>query len=324
MKGTESAAKKRPLVVFAVVNWNQCQLTLDCLASLREQTYPNFSVVLVDNGSVDGSAGAVREQFPEVTVLENGRNLGIAGANNVGIRWALDAGADYVFLLNNDTIVDSDMLDHLVRVTEADPTIGMAGPTMLFFDQPETIWCAGNSIDWNSGETNRLREGDSLSTVREADLEEVDFITSCAVLIKRAVFEQVGLMDERYFIYYDETDWFARASASGWRSVYVPWARMWHKVSASMGESSPRTDYYMIRNRFLFLSKNLDGFHKAFSLTWAAARNLKIIAAYTLKNRTAKRLANRDAKYLGLRDAIVGRWGEMGPDVSVVCNRTHQ
>jgi len=310
-------------VAFAVVNWNQCQLTLDCLASLRQQTYPNFSVVLVDNGSVDGSVEAIREQFPEVTVLENGRNLGIAGANNVGIRWALEAGADYVFLLNNDTIVDPDMLDHLVRVAESEPSIGMAGPTMLFFDEPETIWCAGNSINWTNGETLRLREGDSLSTVKDAGLEDVDFITSCAVLIKRAVFEQVGLMDERYFIYYDETDWFARAAASGWRSVYVPWAKMWHKVSASMGESSPRTDYYMIRNRFLFLSKNLTGFRKAFALIWAAARNMRIIAAYTLKHRTPKRLSNRNAKYLGLRDAVAGRWGEMKPDVSAVCNRPH-
>jgi GT2 family glycosyltransferase len=322
--GVESPAQKRPLVAFAVVNWNQCQLTLDCLASLREQTYPDFSVILVDNGSQDGSVQAVREQFPEVTVLENGRNLGIAGANNVGIKQALDMGADYVFLLNNDTIVDAHMLDYLVGVAESDSSIGMAGPTMLFFDQPETIWCAGNSIDWTNGETSRLREGDSLSTVKDASLENVDFITSCAVLIKRAVFEQVGLMDERYFIYYDETDWFARAAASGWRSVYVPWAKMWHKVSASMGESSPRTDYYMVRNRFLFLSKNLTGLQKALALTWATLRNLKIIAAYTLKNRTSERLSNRNAKYLGLRDAVAGRWGEMGPDVSAMCNRSYQ
>ncbi|MEJ2706162.1 MAG: glycosyltransferase family 2 protein [Anaerolineales bacterium] len=320
--GVESPAKKRSLVAFVVVNWNQCQLTLDCLASLREQTYRNFSVVLVDNGSQDGSVQAVQEQFPEVTVLENGRNLGIAGANNVGIKQALGMGADYVFLLNNDTIVDAHMLDHLVQVAESDSSIGMAGPTMLFFDQPDTIWCAGNSIDWTNGETLRLREGASLSTVKDASLEDVDFITSCAVLIKRAVFEQVGLMDERYFIYYDETDWFARAAASGWRSVYVPWAKMWHKVSASMGESSPRTDYYMVRNRFLFLSKNLTGFKKALALTWATLRNIRIITAYTLKNRSEKRLSNRNAKYLGLRDAIAGRWGEMGPDVSAMCNRS--
>src|SRR5205823_1680317 len=125
------------------------------------------------------------------------------------------------------------------------------------------IWCAGNIIDWGTGSTARLRADTPVSSVARLACQDVDFITSCAVCIKRGVFDDVGLMDERYFIYYDETDWFARASEAGWRAVYVPSARMWHKVSSTMGVASPLTDYYMSRNRYLFLSKNLAGFRRA-------------------------------------------------------------
>jgi len=312
MRQDDSSA---PSVMFVVVNWNQRQLTLDCLASLQEQNYGNFAVVLVDNGSEDDSVTAVRAAYPEVTVLENGRNLGIAGANNVGIKHALKANVDYVFLLNNDTTVDPDMLTHLVAIAESEPDVGITGPTMLYFNQPDVIWCAGNSVNWNNGDTRRLDQNAPLSSMQNAACRDVNFITSCAVLIKRQVFDEVGLMDERYFIYYDETDWFYRATAAGWRSVHVPWAKMWHKVSATMGETSPTTDYYMVRNNFLYLSKNLKGVKRVKALTNATLRNVKVIVAYTLKNRNVARLHNRNAKALAMRDAILQRWGPMGPDV---------
>lgn len=304
-----------PKVCFVVVNWNQRQLTLDCLASLAEQNYRNYSVTVVDNGSDDGSVPAVRAAFPDTVVLENGANMGIAYANNVGIRYALAAKADYVFLLNNDTVVDPDMLRRLVAVAESEPSIGATGPTMLYYDHPEIIWCAGNRIDWRDGSTYRLGAEQRFVFMETTAPCAVDFITSCAVCIKRAALEELGLMDERYFIYYDETDWFARAAAAGWRTVYVPQAMMWHKVSATMGESSPITDYYMIRNKFLFLQKNLSGLSKTFALSRAGAQTLLTIAAYTLKNQRGQRLRNRNAKWMGLRDASLGRWGRLGADI---------
>lgn len=308
-----------PSVTFVVVNWNQRQLTLDCLTSLREQDYPRFDVALVDNGSQDDSVPAVRARFPEVTVFENEANLGIAAANNAGIRYALHKGSDYIFLLNNDTAVAPDMLRHLVTAAQSEPDIGAAGPTMLYFDQPDTVWCAGNTIDWRTGGSKRCREGLRLDALAKLSQQQVDFITSCAVCIKQAVLRDVGLMDERYFIYYDETDWFARASAAGWRTVYVPAARMWHKVSAAMGTASPATDYYMNRNVLLFLAENLHGLAKVRSLGLAAGRNLLAAAAYTTKPHGGLRLPNRNARLYALRDAILGRWGKMGRDVEAVC-----
>lgn len=302
-------------VTFVMVNWNQRQLTLESLDSLSKLNCQNFSIVLVDNGSEDDSVDAVRDAFPKVTVLKNETNLGIAAANNVGIKYALKADSDYIFLINNDTTVNPEMLTHLIKVAESDPSIGIVGPTMLYFDQPDIIWCAGNHIDWDSGRSVLLREGSPVSSIENVSCQDVDFITSCAACIKRDVFENVGVMDERYFIYYDETDWFSRASTAGWRTVYVPWAKMWHKVSATMGESSPRTDYYMVRNRFLFLSKNLTGLKRVISLTRAGLQNMRAIAAYTVKSYGGDRLHNRNGKFFGMRDAILGHWGEMSPDV---------
>ena len=310
---------RRPHVTYVVVNWNQRQLTLDCLSSLREQRYPSFEVVLVDNGSVDGSAEAVEEAFPAVTVIRNGANLGIAGANNVGIRRALATDTDYVFLLNNDTLVDPDMLAHLADAAEAEVDIGIAGPTMLYFDPPETIWCAGNGIDWRDGSTERLLDGMPLSAVEHAGIEDVDFITSCAACIKRRVFDDVGLMDERYFIYYDETDWFARAASAGWRSVHVPWAHMWHKVSATMRPASPATTYYMVRNRVLFINKHFHGWRRMAALTRVLAAETRTILAHSVKPEHRPLRTSRTARVLALRDAARGRFGPMGEDVAVLC-----
>lgn len=300
-----------PGVWFVVVNWNQRQLTLDCLASLREQAYPSFHVALVDNGSQDGTPDAVRQAFPDVTVIVNDRNLGFAAGNNVGIQHALAAGAEYVFLLNNDTTVDPQMLGRLVDVAESDPTIGITGPTMLYLDAPETIWCAGNRIDWSTGSTERLRADMPVASVEQLAYQDVDFITACAVCIKRAVFADVGLLDERFFMYYEETDWFARAAAAGWRTVYVPSARMWHKVSATIGATSPLTDYYMIRNRYLFLGRNLAGARRIAALLRAGLYDARTVAAYTVKSHGGARLRNRDAKLLGMRDAALRRWGQI-------------
>lgn len=308
-----------PHVTFVVVNWNQRQLTLDCLASLREQRYLPFNIVLVDNGSEDDSVAAVRAVFPEVIIRENGANLGVAAANNVGIQFALDNGADLIFLLNNDTVVAPDMLDHLVAVVESEATLASAGPTMLYFGAPETIWCAGNRVNRLTGKPRALYAGQTLNAVAGLKPLPVDFIASCAVLIKAQAFRDVGLMDERYFIYFDETDWFFRASTRGWRHVYVSEARMWHKVSATMGTVSPASDYYMWRNALLFVSMNFRGFFKVTAATTIIVRSLLVAAFYSLRLQGGKRLRNRDARLMALRDAFRRRWGKMGPDVAAVC-----
>lgn len=306
-------------VCFIILNWNQPDMTGDCLVSLAEQDYGNFHVIVVDNGSIDGSADILRERFPWVTIIELPDNIGYSPANNVGIEFALQQKYDYIFLLNNDTVVAPDMLTHLVYVCESESIIGMTGPVILYFDKPELIWSAGAEFDWRNGAVTRSLDGQQASDLDFAAQLDVGFLSSCAVCIKRQVLEEVGLLDERLFIYYEEADWSARASAAGWRSVLVPKARIQHKVSATMGTASPATEYYMSRNGLLFLAKHLKGWRRIASLARAVWRNLIVIAAYTARSHGGARRPNRDARVLALRDALMGRWGRMGQDVAAVC-----
>lgn len=310
----------KPQVAIIILTWNQRDVTLECLASIEELDYPaeRLHIIVVDNGSADGTSRAIRQRYPSVTVISNGENLGFAEGNNVGIRHALQKAPDYVMLLNNDTVLDPSMLNELLAVIESAPTIGIVGPKMLYFDRPDVIWCAGNRIDWRTGETTRLY-AEQHDPGSDEEPREVDFITACAICLRREVIEAIGLLDPRFFIYYEETDWCRRAHAAGWRILYVPRARLWHKVSAAMGVASPATEYYMTRNMLLFLTKHRRGLKRWCSLALAIGRNLRTIAAYSAKPHGGQRLPNRDARLLALRDAMLGRWGKMGPDVAAIC-----
>jgi GT2 family glycosyltransferase len=223
-------------------------------------------------------------------------------------------------LLNNDTIVDRAMLAHLVEVIEQRPEIGIVGPKMLYYDPPDVIWCAGNELGRRPWISRRLQAGETDSPGDLAP-REVDFITACGILLRRKVVEQIGLLDPRFFIYYEETDWCLRAHRAGWRIFYVPTARLWHRVSAAMGATSPATDYYMNRNVYLFVAKNRSKVQSLLLLPATFVRQLLAIGAYTVKSHNGSRLANRDARLLAVRDAFTGRWGKMRPDVAVVCRQ---
>ncbi len=308
-----------PTVAIVVLTWNQRDLTLDCLASLAKMAYPADLVqIVVDNGSSDGTAAAVHERFPDVTVLENGDNLGFAEGNNVGIRYALARGADYVMLLNNDTVVDAAMIGDLIAAAESSHEVGIVTPTIYYYDRPDYIWCAGAEIDWQTAGSRRLR-AEVIDDGRDKEPNEVGFASGCAICMKRQVIEKIGLLDPRFFIYYEETDWCFRASDAGWRTLYVPHAKLWHKVSAAMGTTSPATDYYMNRNVVLFVAKHRRGFARLALLGRVMGCNLLAALAYTVKPHHGLRLPNRNARLLAFRDAVLGRWGKMGPAVASVC-----
>lgn len=306
-------------VAFVVVNWNQRDLTLDCLTSLGLVDHRPFEVILVDNGSEDDSVARVRERFPHVHIHENHANLGIAAANNVGIRWALDRGFQYIFLLNNDTIVDPRMLAEILEVSESESDIGIVGPTMLFHERPDVVNCAGNRIDWKDAATHLLDDGRAYASIEELPPRTVDFISTCAACIKREVFESIGVMDERYFIYYDETDWFVRASRAGWRTVHVPGARIWHRVSATMRPSSPVQTYYMTRNRLLFIGKHTSGSARLAIGARALFQEVRAVISHSVRARHRELRGTRAARCFAVRDALARRFGPMGRDVAVAC-----
>src|SRR5579859_3091178 len=245
------SSTRLPRVAIVVLNWRQVDDTLACLESLRGLDYPCYQVIVVDNGSADGSAERIRQSFGNVTLIENPLNLGFAGGNNIGIGHSLRDGAEFVLLLNSDTEVSADLLRELVNAAEADRTIGMLGPKIYYHEQANVIWSAGGTLS-RYGEPGHLRV-DELDEPSGDRIQDVDYVTGCALLVRREVIEKIGLLDERFFIYFEEAEWCSRARRAGFRVVYVPRATMWHKIRMHARVHSRRYVYLMARNRLLYL-----------------------------------------------------------------------
>ncbi len=250
----------KPNVTILILNWNGAPDTVACLDSLKKLAYPNFRVIVLDNASTDNSwalfANYPTPNYP-VIFLKTDANLGFGGGNNVGIKRALAEGTDYVFLLNNDTVLAPDALAKMVDAAEADPQIGLVGALMLTTDEPTRIWFCGGRFNWLRTRGFHPRYGEPY---REGMFPEhpidVDYITGGALLVKRRVFEEIGLLPEDYFLYYEDADFNARAAAVGWRRIVVPTANVWHKGSASAKAGSPSYQYYHLRNGLMFSWRN--------------------------------------------------------------------
>jgi GT2 family glycosyltransferase len=223
-----------PSVWIVVVNWNQRVMTLECLASLAKVTYTPYRTLLVDNGSSDGSAEAVRAAFPAVEVLPLPRNRLFAGGNNAGIQHALTAGADMVMLLNNDTLIDPACVGHLVAGMKANSAIGMTVPKIFYAVEPARLWYAGGRVSFATGSMSHrgIRELDHGQFDQPG---ETEYATGCCLLVTRGVIERIGLLDETYKMYAEDADWSLRAREAGYRIQYVPAARVWHRLSVSTG-----------------------------------------------------------------------------------------
>jgi len=265
----------QPWVAVVVLNWNGRSDTLECLRSVTNMSYRNCQTIVVDNGSTDGSTGAVRRAFPTVDLLINPENLGFAAGNNVGIRYALQRGVDYVFLLNNDTVVDAALLDALVDTAEADPRIGIVGPKIYYYDRQNTLWYAGAREQW-------LRRIPATVGLDEIDrgqydrIRETAFVYGTAMLIRRQVLEKIGTLDERFFAYHEDADLCMRTRQAGYRCVYDPEGVVWHKVSAATRSTPHVQDYLRARGRILFFSKHLQGLRLALVLCYELHRLAKI------------------------------------------------
>jgi GT2 family glycosyltransferase len=243
-----------PLVYVIVLTWNGKADILECLKSLQNLAYPNTKILVVDNASEDGTAEAIHSLFPGFELICNGSNLRFARGNNVGIDYSLRRGADYVLLLNNDTVADHDFLSHLVETAESDKKIGIVGPKIYYYDKPRRIWFAGGTINWWTG-------GVAHAGIREEDkgkydvTTEVDYITGCCMLVKREVIDAVGMLDARYHMYVEDVDWCVRAMRAGYKLVYVPSSKVWHKLSASTkGHLSWFKNWNKLKSRLRLMS----------------------------------------------------------------------
>jgi GT2 family glycosyltransferase len=295
-----------PLIISVILNTNRRQDTLECLDSLTRSTYDNHQVIVLDNASSDGSVEAIRRVFPEVQVIELTQNLGYAGNNNVGIEAAIKQGADWVFVLNEDTILAPNCLTNLVAVGESDEQIGIVGPMVYHRDEPDVIQSAGGLLgpDWQSTHIakNEVDRGQFTAP------HPVEWISGCGIMVKRPVIEQVGLIDERYFYYWEETEWCLRAGRSGWRVMHVPDAKLWHKGVQRDYRPNPSVTYYATRNRLLTLTK-----HHAPLKVWFSAwgQILRTLTSWTLKPKWRSMYRHRNAMWWGAIDFLRQRWGQM-------------
>ncbi len=236
---------------MVIVNWNGKHLLGECLDSLRDQTVQDFEIILVDNGSHDGSPEYVQEQYQEVRLVTLQKNCGFAGGNNAGIRMA---SGTYIALLNNDTKVDPDWLRNLLQEAEAGPSaVGMWASKILSYDKPDIIDNVGLLLYLDGLARGKGRLEKDRGQYDRAG--EAFFPSGCAALYRREMLDEIGLFDEEFFAYADDVDLGLRARLAGWQCIYVPSAKVYHRYSASSSAYSPFKAFLVERNRIWVLLK---------------------------------------------------------------------
>jgi hypothetical protein len=257
-------------LVTIVLNWNGLADTRALLPTLARCRMPDgwrLHVLVVDNGSTDGSVEALRREFPAAEVLALPENRRFAGGNNAGLAHALRQGADAIMLLNNDTEADPGLCERLLLAIEQEPAAAAAAPLIYFGAPSQRIWYAGATLSPALGLAAH-RGLRALDEGRYRGVEATGYLTGCCLLARREVWEQVGLLDERYFIYAEDADWCLRARRAGVRLLFVPTARLWHKVSASSGAASPWKIYQRLRANLTLFGTHARGVAR---FTWLPA-----------------------------------------------------
>jgi len=241
-------------VSVIIVNFNGKADTLECLDSVYKINYPNFEIIVVDNGSSDGSREAIKTKFPNLILIENKTNKGFCIANNLGVKRARERGAEYVLALNNDVIVKPTIIGELKKALGSDKKICAVSPHIAYYDQPETLQFRSIKIDWANG--GLLGQDKNEKEIPEPRLIQTDIITWCVVLFRAELIDSVGYLDEQFFAYYEDVDWSVRCGKAGLGIAVYPKTLAYHKGSRSSGGIySPLVYYYLFRNKLIFMRK---------------------------------------------------------------------
>lgn len=292
----------RPLLTFAIVlTRDGVADALECLSSLSRLDCRSCRTLVVDNGSSDSTMGIVRNEFPNVDVIQNGCNLGFSGGNNVGIEYALQHDADYIFLLNNDTAIESNALSQLLQTATNDPQIGILCPTVTSYFNGFKHY-VGARIYWDKGVAVEVeRSPDGLPLVIDTD-----YAPGCALLVRSEVVRKIGLLDPAYFAYYEDVDWSVRCKRAGYRVVAVPQARVYHKGTMDQQtRKPPGASFYLWRNRFLFMRRHAGLRHWPPFLKHYIRKSLELYQSLALAGDDESAEAVLDGCWAGM----LGRYG---------------
>lgn len=305
-----------PRVAIVILNWNGWKDTLPCLDSLTELKGPPPRVYVVDNGSADESAARIedwrrgRADRDRFILLRSTENLGFSGGNNLGIRRAFDEGAEFVWLLNNDTTVAGDSLTALVRVALEDASIGAVGSLILTERDPETINSAGILVSPFTMAARLLGMNEKRADPRFNVQRDVDAVSGCSLFLRASALRGVGSMEERYFLYCEEVDLALRLKKAGYRCVFAPGSVVFHKQWGSIQPYPEIADYYLARSQVLFIRKFSGQAHAAAAIIWFAA---KYFPRVVIRSVRIKNFACLRAFRLGLWHGLIGRFDYRWP-----------
>ncbi len=250
----------KPKVCIIILNWNGLADTVECLESLKKLTYPSYDIIVVDNASSGNDVEVLRGRYGDyIHIIQNDKNYGFAEGNNIGIRYALaHLAPDYVFLLNNDTLVAPDVLDELTKAAEDDPNTGIVGPKIYYYDingRKDVIWSAGGKIRWwHPWVYDGIGCNDD-DLPQYQVLRAVDWVSGAAMMVKRRVLDEISLLNGDYFLGNEDVEYCLKARKHGFRVIYVPSARLWHKVGKSRQKHGPQLSdlpsyYRLVRRNF--------------------------------------------------------------------------
>lgn len=235
-------ANSVPKIFVVVLNFNGKDIINTCLSSIFQSDYLNFEVVVVDNCSQDGSFEQARSSFSRAHFIKNPNNLGFAQGNNIGIRYALEKFADYIFILNNDTTIENSTISSLVCTMKNNPAAGIASP--IIFNADNSVWFAGGNINWKKMRTEHLR------IIKQDSPYATEYISGCSMFIKKEVFKETGLFDERFFLYYEDADFSWRSKKYGFDIIMDPTAHIIHfERSTSLNKLK---NYWLVLSGLLF------------------------------------------------------------------------
>lgn len=260
------------MVAIILVNYNGSKDTIECIQSLQSLNYNNYTIIVVDNCSTDDSIEKLQkaQQLFEFKLLKSSKNNGFSAGNNIGINFARnELKADYYWLLNNDTLVEPDSLEELIRGFNYQKKVGITTARIYYNSNRKMIWYAGGNISHVTARTEHWHYGEINPQIDVNNYQDVSFASGCCMLISREAIDKVGLLDEGYFLYEEDSEYCLRLYEHGLKIIYCPKSIIYHKVSASTGQSSPISQYYTVRNKYRLIQQHYKGINKTIAYIYS-------------------------------------------------------